>query len=218
MAKQADKEEAPTKEALQSSKKSKGSSGAGKKVLIAFAIVLIVVLPALGVCYWQSNEAKQQQAAMQKQIDQLKKDKEDLNAAAKKAAAKKVLADTCPAGLTAAQIENVHSAVESMNTAALDQLMTANVDFSAAASGKTGSETKTAAINDLSNFLTGVNASWEWNIAAPTLNTYKTGSYKLYTADDTIYGASIDKHFVSFRVTCGKIDQVFVAASTDLLP
>ena len=216
MTKQAeDKGVALTAEESKSVKRSEGDKG--KKALIILGIILIALLPALGVYYWQSNEAKQQQAAMQKQIDALQKANDALTTAAKKATTKKTVVDACPSGLTPTQIDNVHSAVESMNTAALDQLMTANVDFTAAASGKTGSETKTAAINDLSSFLTGVNASWEWNIAAPTLNTYKTGSYKLYTADDTIFGASIDKHFVSFRVTCGKIDQVFVAVNTDLL-
>jgi hypothetical protein len=86
-----------------------------------------------------------------------------------------------------------------------------------AASEKGGSETKNAAINDLASFLVGVNASWEWNIPAPTLANYKAGSYKTFIADDTIFGVSIDKHFVSMRVTCGKIDQIFVAASSDLL-
>lgn len=189
--------------------------GAGKKVLIGLLIILLITLPVFGMWYWQSTTAKSQQEQLQDQIDQLKKDKEELLEAAKKLQAKKD--DTCPAGLTAAQVQNVHASVESMNTAALDQLMTDSVEYVVAASEKGGSETKNAAINDLASFLVGVNASWEWNIAAPTLANYKAGSYKTYIVDDTIFGASIDKHFVSLRVTCGKIDQIFVATSTDLL-
>ena len=191
------------------------TSGTGKKLLIGLLVVLLITLPVFGMWYWQSTTAKSQQQQLQDQIDQLKKDKEELIKAAKKLQTKKV--DTCPAGLTAAQVENVHASVESMNTAALDQLMTDSVEYVVAASEKGGSETKNAAINDLASFLVGVNASWEWNIPAPTLANYKAGSYKTFIADDTIFGVSIYKHFVSMRVTCGKIDQIFVAASSDLL-
>ncbi len=196
---------------------SKGEN-VGKIVIISLIVTLLVVLPALGTWYWQSTNAKREQAVLQKKIDQLTMDKQALEEAAKKTQSAKVAAaPVCPS-LTSTQINNIHAAIESGNTAALDSLMTSSVSFDAAASGKTGSETKVAAISDLSSFLVGVNASWDWNITSPTLAAYKNGSYKLYLADDTIYGASIDKHFISMRVTCGKIDQIFVAANTDLLP
>lgn len=191
----------------------KGSSTA-KKILIGLLVLLLITLPVFGMWYWQATTAKSQQKQLQDQIDQLKKDKEELIEAAKKLQAKK--ADTCPAGLTAAQVENVHAAIESMNTAALDQLMAETVEVTFAASEKGGNETKTQAITDL-KYLSSATMPWNWNIDAATLSSYRGGDYKIYLADDDVFGVAANKYFVSFRVECGKIDQVFIAASSDLL-
>lgn len=191
----------------------KSSSGKGKKFLIGLLAVLLVTLPAFGVYYWQQNQAKQQKEQLQKQVDDLKKDKEDLKAAANKLQAKK--ADICLV-LSSTQLENIHASIESMNTAALDQLMADNVEFVVAASEKGATETKAQAIADL-DYFKAATMPWNWSIDAATLSGYKAGDYKIYVSDDTVFGASANKYFVSMRVKCGKIDQIFVAASTDLL-
>lgn len=191
-----------------------------KKLLMTVLIALLIVLPALGIWYWQASAANTQRVKLQKQIDDLKKVNDELKSKAKKPSTAAVVPvkPICTTGLTTAQTENVHAAVQTANTAALDGIMTDMVEYVAAASGKVGSESKVAANNDLASFLVGASGTWNWNISALTLSSYKAGSYSTYLADDTIFGTSADKHFVSMRVTCGKIDQVFVSASTDLLP
>jgi flagellar basal body-associated protein FliL len=186
----------------------------GKVILICLLALLLAVLPAYGVWYWQQNEAKQQQEQLQEKIDELQKAKEKLEKAAKELSTK--AADTCPAGLTEAQTENVQASIESMNTAALDQLMTDTVEVTFAASEKGGNVTKSQAIADLA-YLNSATMPWNWNIDQATLNSYKNGDYNIYLADDDIFGVAANKYFVSFRVKCGKIDQVFVSASSDLL-
>ncbi len=189
-------------------------SGAGKKVLIVFAVILLATLPALGVYYWQSTQAKQQEQNLQKQIEELQKQKQDLQKELKKAASEQ--ASVCPANLTPQQVSNVQASIESMNTAALEQLLADTVEVTFAASEKGGNVTKTQAIADL-DYLQSATMPWNWSINQATLNAYKNGDYKVYLADDDIFGVAANKYFVSFRVDCGKIDQIFVAASTDLL-
>lgn len=185
-----------------------------KVALICLLALLLAVLPAYGVWYWQQNEAKQQQEQLQDKIDELQKAKEKLEKTAKELSAK--AADTCPAGLTETQTENVQASIESMNTAALDQLMTDTVEVTFAASEKGGNVTKAQAIADLA-YLDSATMPWNWSIDQATLNNYKNGDYNVYLADDDIFGVAANKYFVSFRVKCGKIDQVFVSASSDLL-
>ncbi len=186
----------------------------GKVALICLLALLLAVLPAYGVWYWQQNEAKQQQEQLQDKIDELQKAKEKLEKAAKELSAK--AADTCPAGLTETQTENVQASIESMNTAALDQLMTDTVEVTFAASEKGGNVTKSQAIADLA-YLSSATMPWNWNIDQPTLDGYKNGDYNIYLSDDNIFGVGANKYFVSFRVKCGEIDQVFVSSSRDLL-
>ncbi len=191
----------------------------GKKALLVLCALLLATLLALGVYYWQSSAAKSQQAELQSQLDAANKAKKEvqdklakLESAAKKTTAAKTICKT----LTATQTENIHAAIESKNTAALEGLMADNVEFVIAASGKGDTESKVMAIADLS-YLDSATTPWNWTVLAVTLNAYKAGDYKTYVADDTIFGASANKYFVSMRVTCGQIDQIFVAANTDLL-
>lgn len=205
---------APKESNTNSSEDQPKKRNTGKVVLICLTAILLAVLPALGVYYWQQNEAKQQKVELQKQIDDLQKAKEKLEKAAKELT--KIPVKPCPAGLTKTQTENVQASIESMNTAALDQLMADTVEVTFAASEKGGNETKSQAIADLA-YLSNAKMPWNWSIDQSTLNKYKNGDYKIYLADDDIFGVSSNKYFVSFRVECGKIDQVFVSATTDLL-
>lgn len=186
----------------------------GKVVLIIVMALLLAILPAYGVWYWQQNEAKEQVQNLQERLDVLKKQKDDLQKQLNQA--KEDQASVCPSSLTAAQTQNVQAAIESMDTAALEQLLADTIEVTFAASEKGGNVTKTQAIADL-EYLDGATMPWNWNVDAATLNTYKNGDYKIYLQDDDIFGVAANKYFVSFRVDCGKIDQVFVAASTDNL-
>lgn len=186
-----------------------------------FWIVIISSLVSFGVWY-----------AQQATVDRLRADKEVLTKQANdaKEAQKKAEADAAAAQKEAAAASassastvppvtkaNIVAAIESKNYAALDGYMDANVEYAIAASGATGKVTKDKAIAQLS-YLNAATEPWNFALSAATLAKYKEGSYKSYLSDDVIFGVSANKYFVSFRLnSAGKIDQLFMAGSTDLL-
>ncbi len=186
-----------------------------KTWLIVLLGIVLVCAVAGGVYYWQQQQAKKQASELQSQIDNLKKQVADAEKKATEEEAEKTAEKTCKT-LSATQLENVHAAIDSKNTAALEGLLAAKVQYVLAASEMGKDVTPAEAIQNL-EYLKPATSPWNWNIAAATLNQYKAGDYKQYLADDTIFGASANKYFISMRDNCGKIDQIFVASSTDLL-
>ena len=114
--------------------------------------------------------------------------------------------------------QNTSDAVSSGNTAALQGYMATSVNVVIAGSEKTGAETSAAAVKDL-DYLNSGTAPWNFALDSTTLTTYQSGAYKQYfTAGSTIVGQAANGYVVSFGVNAGgKIDTVFMSASTDQL-
>jgi hypothetical protein len=92
-----------------------------------------------------------------------------------------------------------------------------SVDYAIAASGAFGTVSQDGAIRQLSYFKDD-RGPWNFAIPATTLESFKSGSYQRYLSDDTYFGVSPGKHFLSVRVnSAGQIDQIFMAVNTDLL-
>ena len=74
------------------------------------------------------------------------------------------------------------------------------------------------AVDRIASYLEGAAGPWNFTLPASTLETYQRGPYGRYLRDDTYFGVSPDRRFISVRVNAaGKIDQVFMVANTDLL-
>jgi len=118
---------------------------------------------------------------------------------------------------SAALKKNTSDAITSGNTAALEGYMAGSVNVVIAGSEKTGAETAAKAVSDLS-YLNSGTAPWNFSLSTATLNSYAKGSYKQYFGANTIVGQSANGYTVSFGVNGnGKIDTVFMSASTDQL-
>lgn len=192
----------------------------GHRIWVAIQVLFWMAVFVAGMWYYQQlkiNELNDQKAELTKQSQEAK-------AAQKKAEAE--LADTqkqLAASSTTVTVvppllkQNVEAAVSSGNYAAIDGYMADKVSYAIAASSGQGTLTKVQAIKQL-EYLNSGTAPWNFNIAAATLTKYKAGAYSTYLNDDVIFGASGNKYFVSFHLDSNnKIDQFFIASSTDLL-
>jgi Tfp pilus assembly protein PilE len=136
----------------------------------------------------------------------------------KKAAAKTTTTTPAAPVISASLKENTAAAITSGNTAALQGYMADSVNVVIAGSEKTGQESSAAAVKDL-DYLNSGTAPWNFALDSATLTTYQNGFYKQYFgADSTIVGQAANGYVVSFGVNAaGKIDTVFMSASTDQL-
>lgn len=183
------------------------------------AIFWIGVLLA-GMWYYQQLKIDQ----LTSQKTEIAKQLEESKAAQKKA--EKELADaqeqlaatsTSVTVVPPLLLQNVAAAVSSGNYAAIDGYLADKVSYAIAASSGQGTLTKAQAIKQL-EYLNNGTAPWNFNIANATITKYKAGAYSSYINDDVIFGVSGNKYFVSFRLDSNnKIDQLFIASSTDLL-
>ena len=114
--------------------------------------------------------------------------------------------------------QNTSDAVSSGNTAALEGYMSTSVNVVIAGSEKSGAEPAATAVSDLS-YLSSGTAPWNFSVTAATLTAWRNGFYKQYfAANTTIVGEAANGYVVSFGVNAsGKIDTVFMSASTDQL-
>ena len=91
------------------------------------------------------------------------------------------------------------------------------VGYAIAASGAYGTTSPAGAIKRLSYFEDD-RGPWNFAIPATALESFKSGSYRRYLGDDTYFGVSARKGFISVRVNAaGRIDQIFMAIDTGLL-
>ena len=115
-------------------------------------------------------------------------------------------------------LDAIKSALDSGHLAALAGAMAPTVDYAVAASGAFGTVSGAEAVAKIASYFQQAQPPWDFAISSDTLNIYKPGSYQRYLADDTYFGVTTAKNFISLRVNAmGKIDQVFMAATTDLL-
>lgn len=183
------------------------------------ALFWISVLLA-GMWYYQQlkiDELTSQKADVTKQLEESKaaqkKAEEELAEAQEQLAATSTSVTVVPPLL----LQNVAAAVSSGNYAAIDGYLADKVSYAIAASSGQGTLTKAQAIKQL-EYLNSGTAPWNFNIANATITKYKAGAYSSYLNDDVIFGVSGNKYFVSFHLDSNnKIDQLFIASSTDLL-
>ena len=194
----------------------------GKGLTIAFVVVALILLGAIGYLLWQWTILSGDNAKLQSDNQSLQTNVASLTkqlADAKKAAADaaKTPVKTCDGTVTASLKENIHDAISSKNTAALEGYMASSVTVVVAASGKGGAETPAQAVADL-DYVSGGTTPWDFNLSAATLATYKAGDYKNYFSATSYAGKSANNYVVSFDFDdCAKIDTVFMTNSADLL-
>jgi hypothetical protein len=192
----------------------------GHRIWVAIQILFWMAVFVAGMWYYQQlkiNELNEQKAEITKQLqeakDAQKKAEAELEDAQKELESTSTTVTTVPPLLK----QNVIDAVQSGNFAALDGYMADKVSYALAASSGVGTLTKAQAIKQL-EYLNSGTSPWNFNIATATLTKYKSGAYSTYLNDDVIFGASGNKYFVSFHLDSNnKIDQFFIASSTDLL-
>ncbi|MEK7059241.1 MAG: hypothetical protein AAB971_00580 [Patescibacteria group bacterium] len=173
-------------------------------------LLILVIVGIIGFVGWYVYNANQGASNNYKTASS-----EAAKSPSKKATPKSAATDKVT--ISAALKENTAAAIESGNTAALEGYMADSVTVVIAASEKGGAESAAEAVQDLA-YLSSGTSPWDFNLAATTLTSYKNGFYGKYFGDSTIVGQSANKYVVSFGVnSSGKIDTVFMAASSDLL-
>lgn len=185
----------------------------GKKLLMWLVLLLVIAGAAYAGYYYRDQQAKDDAkvttaeiAALTAKNTQLKKDL----AAAKVTTA----AATAP---SAEDLANIKAAIESGNTAALEQMIANPVTVILAASEGLGERTPTQAVADLA-YLDGATDPWNFALAATTLGGYQTGDYAKYFPTTALVGKSANNYVVSFSFdNDGNISTIFMANSADLL-
>lgn len=192
----------------------------GHRIWVALQIIFWIAVFVAGMWYYQQlkiNELNDQKAEVTKQLQESRAAQK--KAEAELADAQKELASTSTSVTTVPPLlkQNVEAAVSSGNYAALDGYMADKITYALAASSGAGTLTKAQAIKQL-EYLNSGTSPWNFAIATATLTKYKSGAYSTYLNDDVIFGVSGNKYFVSFHLDSNnKIDQFFIASSTDLL-
>lgn len=192
----------------------------GHRIWVSLQVIFWFGVLLAGMWYYQQlkiNELKDQKAEVSKQLEESKaaqkKAETELADAQKQLASAGTSITTVPPLLK----QNVVAAIESGNYAAIDGYMADKVTYAIAASSGQGTLTKVQALKQL-EYLNSGTAPWNFDIASATLTKYKSGAYSTYLNDDVIFGTSGNKFFVSFHLDSNnKIDQFFIASSTDLL-
>ncbi len=195
--------------------------GKGKALTVVFVIVALLLLGAVGYLLWQwsvlntdKSKLQSDNQTLQSRVDSLTKQLAD---AKKAATASAPAAKTCDGTITASLKENIHDAISSKNTAALEGYMASSVTVVIAASEKGGAETPAQAVADL-DYLSAGTEPWNFALSAATLNAYKAGDYKSYFGAKTYVGKSANSYVVSFDFDdCAKIKTIFMSINDDLL-
>lgn len=192
----------------------------GHRIWVALQTIFFIGVLVGGVWYYQELKIKavnDQKAEITKQLKESKaaqkKAEEDLAEAQKELDSTSKSVTVVPPLLKQAVV----TAVQSGKYTGLDTYMADKVSYAIAASSGQGSLTKAQALKQL-EYLNSGTSPWNFDIAEETLTKYKAGAYSNYLNDDVLFGASGNKYFVSFHLDSNnKIDQFFIASSTDLL-
>ncbi len=112
----------------------------------------------------------------------------------------------------------LEDALDTGNVPSLAAWFAPSVEYAVAASGSFGTTSAALAVQQVATYFKDAPGPWNFAIPPTTLEAYRQGPYHRYLVDDTYFGVSPGKFFVSVRVNAaGKIDQVFMAANTGLL-
>lgn len=187
------------------------------KLLWPIVLVLVVLLGA-GAYYWRDVKAKNQHDTDTALISKLQK---DLDAAKKTESASSTSTTTTTTTTTTvptvAAKENIIDSIKSGNTAALEGYMATSVHVVIAASEGVFDRTPAQALTDL-NYISSATSPWDFALSSATLASYASGDYKDYFKSNSVVGVSADKKVVVFNFNdSGKINAIFMAASSDLL-
>ena len=192
----------------------------GLWISIAINIILLAIIAWL---WWQLAECTQREKTLVgdkknlvSQIDSLKKQLADKGAATANS-------DACTNTPIAQSLkDNIRDAINSDNAAALEGYMADKLKVIIAASEFGETRTPAQAVTDL-NYIHD-SSGWNFALSTATINSYLNGSYGTgspgvnYFTSSTYFGKASDDKLVAFNFdSCGKINQVFMAATADLL-
>lgn len=183
------------------------------------AIVVLLMAAGIGAYWWRDQQAKQAQQESQQQIEKLEQEVKQLKEADSSQAeetdgTKDSEADSGP---NDQDIENIKSAVESGNYAALESLMANPVNFILAATECCGEITPANAVSEMSYASNGT-APWDWNVPEATIDSYRAGFYVDYFPEGVLVGKAANDFIIAFSFSGdGSISQIFMAINEDLL-
>lgn len=189
-------------------------------VLLVIIVILLAAVSYLGWLAWSLNT---QNTTLSKDKSSAQNKVTDLTAqlaAAQKASTASVITTPCPCTPIAASQslkDNIHDAINSKNTAALQGYMASSVKVVIAASDHSATDTPAQAVSEL-DYLNSAVSPWNFSIDGATLTSWKSHFYGQYFSGTSYAGRAASDQVVSFDFDCnGKIDQIFMAASSDLL-
>lgn len=197
-------------------------------VKVFIVIIILLLLAFSGWLIWQLGQSKNQDskttaanAQLQQKVDDLTKQLAAAKAASSSGTATKVpppvIPTTCSPVISQDLKANLAAAVGSQNYAALVGYMASSVNVVIAASGKTGSESATQAVSDMS-YLNSATGSWNFSVSAATMNLWATHFYKAYFTANFFAGEAASHQVVSFQFDCdSKVNGVFMASDASLL-
>ena len=188
-------------------------------LVVVLILIILLLLGAAGYLWWQWQESKKSEARaktqteqLQDQVSKLKKDAAPSNAATG-SNNQQACNDTPSADLK----ENIKAALDSKNTAAFEGYFSNPVKFVIAASEKGGDETPAQAAVDM-DYANTATGPWNFTLPQATLDDYDAGDYTQYFDANTYVGRATTGQVAAFDFDCnGKIKQVFLSASEDLL-
>ncbi|MFA5003837.1 MAG: hypothetical protein WC498_00995 [Candidatus Saccharimonadales bacterium] len=199
----------------------------GKAIVFGVLILLLLVAAAGGAWWLRDRSAKTTDKQQTATISSLQQTTASLKT--QLAAEKAKNAKTSPTASTlactpkapgATTISNIEASITSGNTAALEGYMAPSVNVIIAASEGLGAKTPTQAVSAITNFISNVPSSWDYDFALPAsvLSSYGKGSYSQYFPSNAVVGKATNKKVIAFSFDCNaKISTVFVAADESLL-
>jgi hypothetical protein len=200
----------------------------GKIILIIILVIVISGSAGVSAYWWRDKTATETKNSQSAEILSLTNEKKSLEKQLATSKADNVVVaidkiEVAPCTViapTAAVIDNIKASITSGNTAALSGYMAPSVNVILAATEGIGPSTPTSAVASITNFITSVTSSWDYNFSLPvaTLASYSSGGYKVYFPSTAVVGKASNGKVISFSFDCsGKISTVFMAASGELL-
>jgi hypothetical protein len=187
-------------------------------LLWLLGILIVILLLLIGWLSWQWMECKKQETKLKEQAKELQAEIDKLKGIEPKdetaAEEDEVACNDTP---TQTMKDNIKAALDTKNTAAFATYTSNPVKYVLAASEFGGDQTPDGAATSL-EYTHSATGPWDFNLPAPTLADYDAGFYTDYFDANTYVGRSTDGMVVAFDFNCvGKISQIFVSASEDLL-
>jgi cytoskeletal protein RodZ len=178
-----------------------------RRSLWVLLILLLLLLGVIGYLIWLAFSLNSQTVTLtsdkkqlQSKVDSLTKQLAD--ATKPSTPATQPAAPACSNAAASASLKaNIHDAISSKNTAALQGYMATSVTVVIAASEKGGSETAAQAVADL-DYLSSATSPWDFAVASATLTSWKAGFYGKYFSATSYAGKAASGQVVSFDFDC----------------